>query len=570
MKTFLRLLVGAFLLAAPTAGAQTADAACFSFYQKQADSLSQVHLRSTKLTQYQIRSRTRLDSLLTVKCVVPDSIPTAPPPVDTTSPPPDTTAPPPAPTYTVTLSANRDTIWYNRVPTEHWVRFRATVREADGDTVIITAGTLRWSLSDSSGVTIAADTTPWRFEILNPTRTGTTVVTARWVATGASASRTVTLIGPTAPTPTPTPTPSPSPLPADTSAVSRLMGPYLTSAQITAFGGFYAKYEGDFVRWDDTQWTNTCRVPVSPDAALICNQYDRAAIYYVWWRRTGLAKYRGRADTVALRFRAMLESSGSNYGPVHHHAMMDGLMLHAALTGDAASALAVGKVADRFAYGVNALDPNVTRYIDNPNYQDNRMQAYTLNVLLAAYRIQAPSVGIPSPVGIPGNNNWASVLRTTLNKVLGTRDADGQWRGAKCGLNSSGQLVRATHPFTIGLLHDALIRYYEHFEQDPRIPAAIQQSAELLWAHDWLSASQAFKYVGISCPGEGGPTPAADLNNLLLNGFAWTARRLQSATWQARADAIFAGSVNADSPSSGPKQFNQSYTSSYRALAWRQ
>jgi hypothetical protein len=282
-------------------------------------------------------------------------------------------------------------------------------------------------------------------------------------------------------------------------------------------------------------------------------------IYYVWWQRTGDAKYRDRGTAVALNFRQnYLEPN--NYGLSHHWAMMDGIALHYLVTGDPASLTAIGKVADNFAYIVNA-DPG--GYISDPARMDNRIQAYAIKSLLLAYRLRAPSVGIGG-IGIPGGNDWAAVLRTALGKILGTRDADGQWRGAKCG--TAG---RASHPFTIGLLHDALIRYALLFEADARILPAVRQSADVLWAQDWLAASAAFKYVGIDCPGEGGPSPAPDLNNLIVNGYAWVWKMTGDGTYRQRADAIFAGGVNADGASNGGKWFNQEYTSSYRYLAWR-
>ena len=343
--------------------------------------------------------------------------------------------------------------------------------------------------------------------------------------------------------------------------VSSLVGPYIPTSQSARMGGVFARYESDFMKYDEPQWNWCNRATPTLWMNGNCNYYDRAMIYYVWWQRTGNPKYLERANRTALRFRQeYVEPNG--YGVVTHWAMMDGLALHYLVTGDQASLKAVGQVADIFAWGVMSPDPNVTKYIDNPAQQDNRIQAYAIKSILLAYKLHAPSTGTRS--GHPGGNDWAAVLRRALNKILATRDPDGQWRGARCG--TAG---RATHPFTVGLLYDSLIRYYELFEADPRIPQAIQRSAEVMWQQDWLPGAKAFKYVAVPCPGEGGPNPAPDLNNLILNGYAWTYKKTGEPAWGTRADQIFAGSVIHDSPSTGAKQFNQSYTSSYRYLSWR-
>lgn len=86
------------VLLSSLAPAQQPDQACFTFYQKNADSLSKAYLPSTNLTKKQRDARTRLDSLMHARCikaVPPDT--TTPVPPDTIVPvPPDTTTPPPS------------------------------------------------------------------------------------------------------------------------------------------------------------------------------------------------------------------------------------------------------------------------------------------------------------------------------------------------------------------------------------------------------------------------------------------------------------------------------------------
>jgi hypothetical protein len=330
-----------------------------------------------------------------------------------------------------------------------------------------------------------------------------------------------------------------------------IIGPPLPESRAIAdMGGAFRRYEIDFARFEEEQW-RSCG-----GAKWEClNYYDRALIYYVWWRRTGNPKYRQRADALALDYRRRyLEAN--KYGVAHHWAMMDGVALHYLVTDDQASLKAIGQVADNFAWLARS-----SGYVGDPNVGDNRIQAYALKSLLLAYKLNAPSTG--TSFGHPGGNDWETVLRSALNKILATRDADGQWRLAKCG--AAG---RATHPFMVGLLYDALIRYYDLFEKDERIPGAIKTSAEVLWRDDWIAKASAFKYVAVECPAEGSPNPAPDLNNLIVNGYAFTYWITKDQTWRTRADQIFAGAVRSGATSLA-KQFNQVYSSSFRYLAWR-
>jgi hypothetical protein len=316
-----------------------------------------------------------------------------------------------------------------------------------------------------------------------------------------------------------------------------------------ALGGAYAKYETEFVTYDEQQWATN-----GANWATI-NYYDRAAIYYAWYRRTGDAKYLTRANAVAIDYRKnYLEASG--YLPTPHWAMLDGVALHWLATKDTMSRLAIGKAGDMFT-GLSYRD-NIGRI----GSTDNRIQARYLVALLLANAIKAPSVGIASG-GIPGGHDWALELRRALPLILSTQDADGAWRLSDCGDGGP----RAVHPFVMGLLLDALTRYHDQFEADPRILPAVKRGADYLWAADWVSTSNAFKYVERVCPSEGGPTPAPDLNNLILPAYAWLYARTGDATYRTRAVAIFTGAINGAwlSPT---KQFNQVYSSSWRALAW--
>ncbi|HUQ84639.1 MAG TPA: Ig-like domain-containing protein [Gemmatimonadaceae bacterium] len=331
---------------------------------------------------------------------------------------------------------------------------------------------------------------------------------------------------------------------------SRIMGATISTAEAKALGGAFSAYETNFVTYDEQQWATNGASWASMD------YYDRAMIYYAWHRRTGDAKYLSRANAIALDYRKnYLEAA--NYVVQAHWSMLDGVAMHYLTTNDEASRLAIGKVADMFT-GLTYRDQIGTR-----TGTDNRVQARYIVALLLANQLQSPSVGIASG-GIPGGHDWAAELRRALPMILSTQDADGAWRLSDCGDGGP----RTVHPFTTGLLMDALSRYYDLFEADPRIPGAIKRAADYLWANDWVPTERAFKYIERVCPTEGGPTPTADLNNLIVNGFAWTYKMTGDVTYRQRADDIFAGAV-AGAWISPSKQFNQVYSSSYRYLAWR-
>jgi hypothetical protein len=320
---------------------------------------------------------------------------------------------------------------------------------------------------------------------------------------------------------------------------TQLVGPTITVAAATALSPVFKKYEDDFTSFAEIHWK-------AEGAAWEDNYYDRALIYYAWWIRTGNVEYWKRATTMAVNYRRdYLEKN--NYGTSAHWSQIEGIELHYLLTGDEASRLAVGRVADVF---------DVEYYMDHLSNlaapMDNRMQARLLMAFLTAWRLNAESQHAA---------NWGTLLPKALTAILASQDTSGAYRFVQiqCGHNK---------PFMVGLLNDAMIKYHAQFNADARILPAIRKSDDYMWSKDWNSVERAFVYLGGSCPGdEGGPSP--DLNNLVVNGYAWVYRQTGNAAYRDRADQIFAGAVD-KAWLSGSKQFNQEYTSSFRYLAYRQ
>jgi hypothetical protein len=322
---------------------------------------------------------------------------------------------------------------------------------------------------------------------------------------------------------------------------TQLVGPTITVRSGSQLSDPFQKYEADFEKHANNHWNQT-------GATWTENYYDRALIYYAWWVRSANVEYWKRATAVALSYRTgYLEPK--NYRIPAHWAQIEGLELHYLLTGDEKSRYAVGRIGDEF---------NTPYYMENlgklDGVMENRIQARTLVALLTAWKLNAPSQKASA---------WATVLPQALDDILSSQDDRGAYRFIRqdnqCGHNK---------PFMVGLLNDALIKYYTEFRADPRIPVAVRKSVDYMWANDWDDTAQSFVYLDGPCAGND-VAPAPDLNNLIVNGFGWVYRRTGDRVYLDRAERIFAGAV-AKAWLEGSKQFNQQYASSFRYLAYRE
>jgi hypothetical protein len=320
------------------------------------------------------------------------------------------------------------------------------------------------------------------------------------------------------------------------------MGTAPSVAEVEGWGGAFARYESEFRRFADQHWANQ-----GPDA-FDGNYYDRAMIYYVWWARTGNPTYLERANAHAVQYRRdYLEAR--NFVVLPHEAMLDGVALHYLVTGDEASRTAVGRVADRL------IRPGQLPVLADPGAEiDNRVQARILTALILARRLDAPS---------QAGHDWSARAREALNNVLQSQAPDGAYRFTHPGAGQCGY----NKPWMVGLLNDALVRYYTTFEADGRIVGSVRRAVDYMWERNWDAGNQGFVYLEGHCNGDG-PIQAGDINNLISSGFGFVYRQTGDATYRTRGDAVFAGGVvNAWLPIS--KQFNQQYTSSYRYLSYR-
>jgi hypothetical protein len=226
--------------------------------------------------------------------------------------------------------------------------------------------------------------------------------------------------------------------------------------------------------------------------------------------------------------------------------MLDGVALHALVTGDGASRAAVGRMADRLASSgyvndIGSLDTET----------EGRTQARMINTFVLAWYLKVPSAA---------GHDWAARARDALSKTLSTQSGDGAYRfGNQCGHNK---------PWMTGMVNDAMIRYYDLIERDGRIVSSVKRSVDYMWGNDWRSGGQAFVYIAGNCNGET-PYESADLNNLITNGFGFVYRETRDGTYRERGDAVFNGAIYRGWIGAS-KQFNQQYTTAYRYLRLRQ
>jgi hypothetical protein len=341
-------------------------------------------------------------------------------------------------------------------------------------------------------------------------------------------------------------------LPSDPNylVTTELVGPTITSAATSAAGGVYAKYESDFASASDQHWEKSG--PQWGD-----NYYDRAAIYYMMWQRTGNPEYWRRAGLHAMEYRKNYLEAGK-YEASAYWLQDEGIVLHYLATGDSISWFTVGRLAQQYAGCFKTLKENQNCYITPlAGNQDVRNPARMLQAIFNAWRLNSP--GDPSR----GKFDWAAVLERGTDLMLSNQQPDGGYR--------SQEFCFGIAPYQIGLLNDQYIKQYRYFKADPRLLASITKAVHWLWATQWIDAASGFHYNSVHCPnngmgtGVGGLEPAPDLTGMLSLSFAWVAQQTKESIDAARARTVFASAVHG-AGLGGSKQFNQAYESSPLAL----
>ncbi len=151
-----------------------------------------------------------------------------------------------------------------------------------------------------------------------------------------------------------------------------------------------------------------------------------------------------------------------------------------------------------------------------------------------------------------------SRLEDMIDQMIGPGGHFDQW--------FEGEMVENFAPFMFGLSAEALMRYYEEVQNDPRILPALRTGADFIWEHAWDPVHEAFYYrYDNQLLGAG----SADLNLLIAPVYAWLYHYTGNPVYRDRGDQVFAGGVK-KAWLSGYKQFNQNYRSSFEYVRLRQ
>ncbi len=310
----------------------------------------------------------------------------------------------------------------------------------------------------------------------------------------------------------------------------------------------FAQYDSDFAKWEATLWSPA-------KAAFTLNYYDRGLAYFAFFARTGNPVYFARGAELARRYRVeYVEANGYNINEVS--SSLDGLMVHYLFTGDEASRTAILNVASYFEMfrGTSTIMTDV-----NHSWMDNRAQARVLSSKVLSWMLGATS--LPNNGGrTAAYANLRAEMIQDVSDIIKSQYPDGAWRWKSQCYGSKN--------FMSGLLDGVLGLYYEEVSADPAVLNAVAKSFTFMQTTQWMPAGKAFKYLELTCSGQGGPTAAGDLNGLFLDGLGFLYRRSNDPKWRALGEAVFEGGVSGGYLNDD-KQFNQQYQMSYRWLGDR-
>jgi hypothetical protein len=448
-----------------------------------------------------------------------------------------------------------------------------------------------WRLLDANGVPIT-DPKPATFASANPAVATFDGSVVRGVGVG---STTVSISCEDVVTSIPVMVAAAVVIPPTPSALfDQILGPLPTLAALEAKGGAFLKHVSDWRSGGDS------RTAIDGTYWEASNYYDRSQHFYALWKITGDVKWRDRANAIALSYRKRLEDMAApyQYNESTYWSMPSGLALHYAATGDVASQRAVGytaewmtsksKTDDISGVGVCGMryvdatgvvtyrmaDAAGVQHIVTPPWAgqmigvaENRQRARLLEIVTLAHIINAPHGGPATGGGvILAQGSWAEqaamllgIIKQRYSSATGTWHDGEQWGYQK--------------PFMDALLLTALIRYNETFTPDPWIVTTAKACCDRMWAKCWSAGSggapPTFKYqeaISHAPTGSGGPEAAPDLNAMMSHPFAWVAKQAGATAVEVdRARQVFEAGVYG-AYLNGTKQYNQAFTSSFRAL----
>jgi hypothetical protein len=397
----------------------------------------------------------------------------------------------------------------------------ATPRDTNG--VLMTGVTMSWVSSDESIATVNASG----------------VVTA--IAAGSATIRAISSNGVSSPESAITVTPAVTVV-GDFAIIEDALGPTLDEIDIpTDVPAFW------ITNLKTTMAASIVRWGYAWDAGNSISGYDRAAICYMLYKITQDPIWLAHGHAYAVNYRDGYLIP-AEYSASPHWSQMEGLYLHWKLTGDTASRDAVLIVASKFT-GAFAQNDS---WFGIPQ-SEGRIQARTLLAMWLAEKIN----------GVTDAN-----LTPAIVKAMADMNADG-WTpfSSTCG----GSLN-----YMNGMLWDVLTRLRlarPDAAYNTTIDTNVVAFGNYLWDSQWRGVtpgdSQSFNYISLECTGTGSPSPAVDLNGLIVPVFGYLGKYVD-ASWFTKGDQVFAAMAGAFiDVEQGYRQFSENYTSSYRYLGYK-
>lgn len=535
-------LLLALALTAPLS-AQVPDAACLRVGRVAVDSLAKRHLTKPALTQYQLRAIRTLDSLHAARCVTTP----VPPPPDTTTPP-DTTPPsPPARTLTLTTT---DTLvrLYPATPSNAFVsvRYDSSGTVSDTATLVIRPALARLGFEKSRRA----------WTVYSPTANGVLYAVAS--RGGITDSVRIRVVVDTTGAPPPPPPPPPPVIPAPVgwvAIIDSLLGPIPDCGAVKASTNPTVRlWLTNWEKWEAAHWLSDS---TSWSAA---NYYDRASAEYAMaacYAKSDSARAathlaRGHAIAVAYRDDYLALNDG---GVPNHQMQLEGVALHALLTGDAASRRIIGRTAD---VALGGYYKNRTYGVIAHRDMENRITQRAVLSVLLSMRLQSPGKSVAVA-------EWPRKLDSLLVMSYRAQKPNGKWC-YRC--TPAFDSMTATLPYMDGLLVDAAQKYATWYSNGPQVSrlATLRRTTYDFLLDSAMRADSSFNYNLTPSPVVGGKGPTPDLNGFHPHNLFVLWLETGNVRYRDAAAVLFDKGVRAGFYS-GTKQFNQLYYSSYRYVA---
>jgi uncharacterized protein YjdB len=407
-----------------------------------------------------------------------------------------------------------------------------------GDSAQATAAAFDSAGTAVSGVTVAWSVPTTASTIANvdgngkvkSMAAGSASVVATVSGVAGSAALTVTA----APT---TPTNPVSPAAGAAAAVLAFAGPDIMKSQVPAAFSFY---ETNWKVNVDQQWAD---FGPAWNAGNSISGYERAAIYYIWWARTGDTTYFNRAHQTAVNYRDGYLIPAA-YGTSPHWSQMESMYLDCIIAKDQKSCDALPNV----AYKLGGFP--FTGYFDL-SQGEGRIQARVITALWMNEKY---------------TGQHSDILDSAIVKSLNVMNSNG-WAPFQSTCGGSLNYMN-------GMLYDVLTRIHDQRPSalyNAQIETKAKAYGNWVWSTQWRGTTNpgdnSFNYVSVLCDGTGGPTSSPDLNGLMLPLFGWLGKTTGDATWFTRGDQILNGMQQASLYLY--RQFSESYSSSHRYLGYR-